>query len=291
MRLKTLLRPLLFMLFVLPAFALRGEIITDDTGRKVEVNIPVESIVSLSPADTEIIYWLGLESRLTAVSTNCDYPLAARSLDRVGSFLNPDVEKIAAYKPDVVISGGGIQKKIMKKLEKFRIPVLVLYPRDISGGMEKDMAIIGGLAGDFTTVNNRIKEYKRYLKDASAAPGFKPLKVYMEIWGQPVMAVGGKSFINDELKLAGGRNVFERSKTEYPKISPEQVVKLDPDVIILLYTPEKNFRDRPYFKLTKAGKNNAIYAVEDPDSVLRAGPRIPAGVKQIRDILERAAGQ
>jgi iron complex transport system substrate-binding protein len=278
-----------FISFIFFAFILRAEIITDDMGRRVEVNTPVESIVSLSPADTEIIYWLGLESHLTAVSLNCDYPLAVRGLDRVGSFLNPDIEKIAAYKPDVVISGGGIQKKIMKKLEKFKIPVLVLYPRDIDKGMVKDMTIIGGLAGDFSNVKSRIKEYIRYLKDASAAPDARQFRVYMEIWGQPVMAVGGKSFINDELKLAGGKNIFAGSKIEYPKISPEEVVKLNPDVIILLYKPEKNFKDRPYFKLTKAGENNNIYVVEDPDSVLRAGPRIPAGVKQLRDILDRAA--
>jgi iron complex transport system substrate-binding protein len=139
---RCLILGVLLPLFVFFAFILYGEIINDDMGRRVEVDTPVESVVSLSPADTEIIFWLGLESHLTAVSLNCDYPLAARNLDTVGSFLNPDIEKIAAYKPDVVISGGGIQKKIMEKLEKLKIPVLVLYPRDIDKGMVKDMTII-----------------------------------------------------------------------------------------------------------------------------------------------------
>ncbi len=276
------------ILLAAAAFCIHAEIITDDVGRKVDVNTPVESIVSLSPADTEIIYWMGLESRLVAVSTNCDYPRATKELDKAGSFLNPDIEKITSYKPDVVISGGGIQKKAIEKLEKLKIPVLVLYPKDIDKGLIKDMETIGGLAGDIMNVKKRILEYRRFLSDASAESDFKTLKVYMEVWGQPVMAVGGKSFINDELKLAGGKNIFYKSRSEYPKITPEDVVKLNPDVIILLYKPEKNFKERAYFKLTKAGKKGDIYVLDNPDTVLRAGPRIPAGVKQIKDILERS---
>jgi len=280
---------LLFLSASLLCARVNGEIIKDDVGRMVDVNTPVESIVCLSPADTEIIYWLGLQSRLVAVSLNCDYPHEAKTMEKAGSFLYPDVEKIAAYKPDVVISGGGIQKKAIAKLEKLKIPVLVLYPADIDKGLIRDMETIGGLAGDYGNVKKRILEYRRFLSEASAEKGFKPLKVYLEVWNQPVMSVGAKSFINDELKLAGGKNILSPARSEYPKITPEEVVKLNPDVIILLYKPEKDYKERAYFKLTKAGKNGDIYVLDNPDTVLRAGPRIPAGVKQLREILEKAA--
>ncbi|HDT14658.1 MAG TPA: hypothetical protein ENN55_00435, partial [Firmicutes bacterium] len=170
---------------VLPVSAVLGFVITDDVGRKVEIKKPVESIVSLSPGHTEMIYYLGAAEKLKAVSLHCDYPPAAKDKEKAGGFLHPDTEKIASLRPDVVISGGGIQKKAIRAMEKLGISVIVFYPQslsDIAGNMRTIAAITG--CGEKKT-----QEFDRRLKKLEGKAVTK--KVYMEISGEPAMAVGG----------------------------------------------------------------------------------------------------
>lgn len=270
---------------MLLAAGLRAEIITDDVGRKVEINAPVISVVCLSPAHTEIIYWLGCGDRLKAVSLSCDFPNEAKKLPKAGTFLSPDIEAIVKLKPDVVISGGGIQKKAISAMEKLGIKVLVMYPRDIKG-IVRDMEIIAGLLG----CKDSTRKINGFIKETASKTAVSGARVYAELWGSPAMAVGGESFINDLIEKAGGVNILKDAKSEFPKVSTEEVVKRQPDVIILLYTPEKDFLDRQYFKMTPAGRAGRIYYLkqDELDCVLRPGPRIGKAVKVFEKILGKA---
>ena len=270
------------------AAVIQAVIITDDVGRRVEINTPVSSIVCLSPAHTEMIYWMGKQDLLSAVSTNCDWPAGARKKEKAGSFMTPDVEKIVQLKPGVVISGGGIQKKAISRLEKLGIPVIVMYPMNLTKGIWDDISIIGRLTGDPVMARNKIIEYERAL-DSVASPSDMPMRVYIELWNQPVMAVGKASFINEAVRLAGGRNILHDAKTEYPKVSPEEIIKRNPEVIILLYKPEADYLKREYFLQTSAGKRGNIYVLDNFDMLLRPGPRIPQGIRILKDIMHKAA--
>jgi iron complex transport system substrate-binding protein len=269
------------------ACALQATVITDDVGRKVEVNTPVKSIVCLSPAHTEMIYWMGKQDMLLAVSTNCDWPAGARKKEKAGSFMAPDVEKIVHLKPDVVISGGGIQKKAISSLEKLGIPVIVMYPMNLTEGIWGDINILGKLTGDPITARNKIIEFERAM-DSVVSASDTPLKVYVELWSQPVMAIGKASFINEAIKLAGGKNILYNAGTEYPKISPEEVIKRNPDVIILLYKPEADYLKREYFLQTSAGRKGNIYVLDNFDMLLRPGPRIPQAIRMLKQIFHKA---
>lgn len=268
--------------------AIHAEIITDDVGRKVDINTPVNSIVCLSPAHTEMIYWMGKQDLLTAVSTNCDWPSGARKKEKAGSFMTPDVEKIVHLKPGVVISGGGIQKKAISRLEKLGIPVVVLYPMSLTRGIWNDINIIGKLTGDPVIARNKIIEFERAM-DSVVSVSDTPLKVYIELWSQPVMAIGKASFINEAVKLAGGKNILYDAKAEYPKISPEEIIKRNPDVILLLYKPEADYLKRGYFMQTNAGRKGNIYVLDDFDMLLRPGPRIPKAIGMLKQIFHKAA--
>jgi iron complex transport system substrate-binding protein len=283
------MKKILYIIAVLAvSVAIHGTVITDDVGRKVEVKTPVESIVCLSPAHTEMIYWMGKQDLLTAVSTNCDWPAGARKKEKTGSFMTPDVEKIVHLKPGVVISGGGIQKKAIARLEKLGIPVIVLYPMNLTKGIWDDITILGKLTGDPVMARNKIIEFERAM-DSVAAPSEAPVKVYLELWSQPVMAVGKASYMNEAVKLAGGRNILSDAKTEYPKVSPEEIVKRNPDVIILLYKPETDYLKREYFLQTNAGKKGNIFVMDNFDMLLRPGPRIPQAIKMLKQIFNKAA--
>ena len=130
----------------LAAAALQAAAITDDVGRVIKLDLPVKKVVSLSPAQTEMVYFLGTEEKLAAVSTRCDYPEEAEKKPKAGTFTHPDLEKIAAISPDCVFSGGGVQKRAIKKLEKLGIPVLVFYPRSLDG-IKKDMETVAAVVG------------------------------------------------------------------------------------------------------------------------------------------------
>ena len=267
--------------FTLPLFAAA---VTDDVGRKVDINIPVKTIVCLSPAHTEMIYWLGCGGRLAADSTNCNYPPEAKKLPKAGNFMNPDVEAIIKIRPDMVISGGGIQKKAISALESLGIRVIVLYPRSIDG-IIKDMGILSGLL----SCRDGAQRIKQFRSSLGGAPSGKKVKVYVELWGSPAMSAGGNSFINDVIERAGGVNILRDAVSEFPKVSVEEVIKRQPDVVIRLYEPEKGFVEKQYIKMTPAGKTGRVYFISkaDLDCALRPGPRIGRAIEVFRELLHR----
>lgn len=260
-----------------------AETVTDDVGRKVELKLPVSSVVCLSPAHTEMIYFLNQEDKIKAVSTNCNFPEQVDSKEKAGTFLNPDIEKILKINPDVVISGGGIQKKAIKNLENLNIPVIVLYPMNIDGIVE-NMNLLSFILG-CRICSDKIRNFEVKCKPRKT----RNIKIYIEIWDKPIMSVGGPSFLNDLIKRAGAENILNHAKQEYPKISDEIVIKNKPDVIILLYEPENNFKDKPRYKNTPAGQKNNIFIMskQEQDIFLRTGPRIIDAIAILEKILNK----
>ncbi|MBN2755250.1 MAG: ABC transporter substrate-binding protein [Candidatus Goldbacteria bacterium] len=263
--------------------------ITDDVGRTVEVKGPVNKIVCISPAHTEMIYYLGLENRLAAVSMNCDYPAQAKLLPKAGDFMNPDEEQIIRLSPQAVISGGGVQKSAIYKLESMGVPVIVLYPRELAD-IASDMRKLNALLGGGRKAEKKIIMFEKRLNKAVSKKRDK-IKVYAEIWGEPLMAVSENSFTGKLISAAGGSNVVAFADGEYPKVSKEEIIKANPEKILLFYNPEKNFLKRPCFSATIAGKNNGITAVtgEMLDRTMRPGPRVVEAIEELKRILQEGA--
>lgn len=280
------MKKILLITVLLFAASVAGALtITDDVGRTVNIKEPVNKIVCVSPAHTEMIYYLGLEEKLAAVSKNCDYPPKAKLLAKAGDFMNPDKEKIISLGPQAVISGGGVQKGVIYKLESMGVPVIVLYPRELSD-IASDMRKLNSLLGGGGKSEKKILAFEKKLKKALSKKS-RPVKVYAEIWGEPLMAVSGNSFTGKIINAAGGINAVN-SAGEYPKISKEEIIKADPEKILLFYAPEKNYRQRPYFSATKAGKTGGITAVTGAalDTVMRPGPRVIEAIETIEKILK-----
>jgi iron complex transport system substrate-binding protein len=259
--------------------------ITDDIGRTVNIQIPVSRIVCLSPANTEMIYWMGQEHRLIAVSKGSDYPLSAKNLPQAGDFLNPDTELILKIKPDVVISGGGIQKKAIAKLTSLGVPVIVLYPRDFKG-IVGNMRLIAGITASGDRTKTLIDRFEARLKtfEKNTSPG---IRTYAEIWNQPVMAVGSGSFINEIMNAAGCKNIIRDSKTEYPKASKEEIIRRNPQAVLLLYSPEPDYMKRDYIVNTDAGKNHKVFIFKGKslDRMMRPGPRIIEAINELKNAI------
>jgi iron complex transport system substrate-binding protein len=194
-------------------------------------------IVSTSPSITETLFALGIGDRVVGVSAYCRFPARARTLPKVGSFLRPDAELIAALRPDLVIVHE-VANGIDRRLTSLRIPFLVVE-RGTLASVFSSIRQIGGSTGvperaDALVANiERRLEAVRQLGVAAAHP-----RVLFIIGRRPGMlsdlvAVGPGSYLNDLIDIAGGINVLAISgQPEYPRISMEAVLRLNPDVIV-----------------------------------------------------------
>ena len=258
---------------------------TDELGRSVRVVENPQRIVSLAPSVTETLFALGLSDRIAGVTSYCDYPPEAKTKEQIGDTLKPSIEKIIALKPDLVIASIASQlESFVQKLEGAGIPVYVSSPRNLEETINSIQAI-GNLTGaadkakDLTaTLRARIEQvHKRVAGDN------KP-SVFVMLGSEPLITIGGLSFINDLIQQAGGRSISEDEKSDYPQYSLEKVIARKPEVIFL---QAGNEQLPARLKQTPAARQGRVYHLND-DLLLRPGPRIVDGLEEIADKLHPA---
>jgi iron complex transport system substrate-binding protein len=247
-----------------------------------------QRIISLAPSTTEILFSLGLDEEIVGVSTFCNYPAQARDKEKVGTFSQPNIEKIISLKPDLIFATGLEQATTVEKLKRLKLNVYVSDPSNIQELFDS-IKEIGKLVNkeaesekSVSQMESKIEEIKIKVKDI--APDKKP-RVFMEIWHDPLMTAGKGSFVDELINLAGGINIAYDTPRAYSYFSPEQVIKRNPDCIILGYMGEKQaidtLKNRLGWKKIKAVINNSIYDDIDPDLFLRPGPRLIEGLEKI----------
>ncbi len=208
--------------------------VTDQLGRQVVLSDDPQRVVSLAPSITEIIFALGQEHRLKGVTRFSDFPSEAVNLPRVGSYVQLDLERIVALKPELCIAiKDGNPKEIVKRLESLGIPVYAVDPRDLNAVMETILEI-GKLLDASKTAKTlvedmqyRIQRVRFRAAKASHHPG-----VFFQIGVSPIVSVGTNTFIHELIVLAGGDNLT-KGPIPYPRFNREQVLSLAPEVFII----------------------------------------------------------
>ena len=245
-------------------------------------------IISISPAATEILFGLGLDDNIIGDTTYCNYPPAAKTKEKVGSFSQPNIEKIVSLKPDVIFATGLEQARVVDQLKKLKIPVYVSDPSNLNDlylsikeigkrtGREEEAEIM------VSAMQSRIEDVRK--KAESMHPLKKP-KVFIEIWNSPLMTAGKGSFVDELITIAGGENVAYDTLRPYGYFSAEQVIKRDPDCIIMGYMDRRKALDAVGGRLGWSGinavKNGRVYNDINPDVILRPGPRLAEGLEEI----------
>lgn len=262
-----------------PSFPLT---LTDDGGREVTLEKEPQRIVSLTPGNTEILYALGLEKKVVGVTTYCDYPARVKSKEKVGDFANPNVEKIVALKPDLVLATAGVQAALTQRLDELGVPIFIVDPKNLSQSIEgiKKVGKITGQADKAEEVTSQMEQDIEQVSEAVASVEQKPT-VFCELGTNPLYTAGTGTFIDDMIRVAGGVNVVKGK--EWVVYSIEQLIKDDPDIYIAvkgsMHTPEE-MEKRQGFKDLSAVKNNQVYVVDD-NLVTRPGPRLTEGLKEV----------
>lgn len=244
-------------------------------------------IVSLAPNVTEILFALDLADCIVGVTNCCDWPAEAKSIECVGGFGAPNIEKLLALHPDLVIAAGFERGDTAEMISKSGIEVLDLWIYSFKELFEA-VRKIGKATGKLQEAEEMIVSIQAELKVVSERferiePSQRP-KVFVEMWYNPLTTAGRKSFIDEIITWAGGVNVARNINQHYPHVNPEKVIEWNPDVIVLCYMEQEGptaarLADRIGWAEISAVKQGRIIDNIPPDLILRPGPRLLEGVK------------
>ena len=243
-------------------------------------------VVSLSPALTELICHLGQEDRLVARSTACDWPESVKTLPTAGDFAEPELERILAMKPVLVVSNEFVNPKDADALRQAGIKV-ELHPCDGFDDYREWVALMGKLLdcpreaeSELKRTNDRIAGFEAELKSAQK----KPLRALYVIWDSPLLTAGADSLPDAVGRLAGLENIV-KTERGYPSISLEFVLKEDPDVIVW-FAHGKDWKSNPSWSGIRAIREERVLIPRDDSALLRPGPRIFDGIADLKSDLE-----
>ena len=268
-----------------PTSAPEVAILTDMVGRQVELPAQVETVVSLASSNTEILYAIGAGDMLIGRDSYSDYPEEVADVAVVGDFNGPNIEAIAEAQPDVVLASS-LLEDVINQLTDLGITVFCTEASDYEG-IYTSIELIGTICGKTEEASALCAQMRETIDavHAAAATENQPTVYYVMSFGEYGEWSGGPgSFINTAIELAGGIPVTKDMGETWVNPSIEQVIELDPDIILLssLYTIEDLSAANGYADM-RAVKEGNVYLV-NPDLVELPGPRIAEAVTTFGEI-------
>ena len=264
--------------------------VVDAINRTLCLSDPAQRAVSLSPGATELLFSAGAGDRVVAVSAWSDYPVEAAELPQVGDSNRLDLEAIVSLAPDLVVAWvDGNSRSQLERLSDLGISVFWLAPRtfdDIAAAVS-DLAL---LTGSPDLGNERAEAFRAEIVKLKAQyADARPVKVFYQIWDQPLMTVNRDELISKAITLCGGVNVFGGLPRLVPRISREAVLEANPEVIITAGSSDDRqwleaWREFPGLAAVAAGN----LFLEPPDLLARPTLRMAEGAMHLCQTLEQA---
>ncbi len=255
----------------------------DDRGVTVVLAAPPRRVVSLAPSLTEIVFLLGRGGSLVGVTRFCNYPPAATSLPKIGGVIDPDVERIVALSPDLVLcTTDGNPRDKVRALEEMGIPCFAVSPQDLGAvftAIERLGVLLG--AADRGRAEAGALRRRAQLASPSSRDVEKPAALFV-VSTSPIIAAGEGTFMDELVRLAGGRNAAARFSGRYPRLSVEELVAARPDVIFIagMAGVERFPREVTRWKEVPAFRDGAVITL-DGDLVTRPGPRLVIALERV----------
>jgi iron complex transport system substrate-binding protein len=273
----------------LVATALSAREVTDQTGRRVNVPDHPQRIISLAPSVTETLYALGVGDRLVGDTDYCDYPPEALAKPHVGAMLNPNLERIVALKPDLVIgTDEANRRESADQLARLGIPLYGVTAHSVEetirsvedlgrvlGAQQSAQALAAGLQARVNAVAKRVE-------------GQPQSKVLFVVWYRPLITAGRETFIADVIHRAGGASISNDLTGEWPHMGLEVVLARNPDVILFPKTEAfapgfDEFQKLPGWRELAAVRNHRMYFIAE--TIMRPSPRLIDALEELTDIL------
>jgi iron complex transport system substrate-binding protein len=265
-----------------------SEVITDEVGRRVEVPAEVKRIVTLAPDLTETVYAMGLGDRLAGDTNFCDNPPAAKSKPHVGDPQNPSLEAIAGLRPDLVLASASINREeTVDAIERLGIAVYTSDPHTVRGMLDS-VGRMGEVMGAGAQGREVVAQLRERLDAVHAKLADRPMThVLFVVWQQPLISIGQNTFIADALRWAGAESIIS-SDRNWPQVSLEEVVRLQPDYLI--FTDDHgtsaseaqqlaDLRSRPIWKDLRAVQLGHV--VDMDEEIIRPSPGLVAAIERL----------
>lgn len=234
-------------LFCLVAVSALTQSITDATGVTVKLPADIKRIVAVVPSDAEMLFDLGLGDKLVGVNDWAAYPKEVLEIEKIGG--SPlSVEKIIALKPDIVLANVGFAPKEIALMRDLGLVVLAINPTDLASTLETYL-LVGKAFNREKTALTLVKSLEE--RQAKLKPLAKKPKVFVEIWHDPLMTAGKGSLWDSLILTAGGENIGAYAQGSYPVFNEEELIKQNPDFILLTNYNLEEAQNRPVYAALK----------------------------------------
>lgn len=251
-------------------------VIPSITGAAEHVDGVPLRIISLSPIQTENVFLLGAGSRLVGNTTYCTKPEAARNIEKVGSVMEINIEKIAGLRPDLILASNLTSTLQLEQLNKLGLRTKKFHQASSFMDICHQFRELGKLLGREQQAERITEEAQRRVnKVRSAVEHLPKQKVFLQVGAHPLFSSVKKSFTNDYIVFGGGQNIA-REKTS-GAMTTEEVLALAPDVIIIAVMGSEdgvgaNEKTKwQNYEVLAAAKTGRIYVL-DPDQVCSPSP-------------------
>ena len=246
----------------------------------------VVRVVSLAPCLTEIICAIGARDCLVGRSSACHYPPeVVQHVPVAGNFGIPSLEALANCTPELVVTVDLEDQNAVQAIEHLGIRHASIPCRSLDD-IPRAMRTVGNLLHREAGAEKLAGEFTQTLADLRKQVPATRRRVFIEIWGDPLMTAGKKSFLNDLVELAGGTNIVDDVARDYFQISAETVLARDPEVIILLGGTAPVVTKRTGWQQITAVKTGHVCDGLDGDLLEVPGPRVLQAVEVLRRCLQ-----
>jgi ABC-type Fe3+-hydroxamate transport system substrate-binding protein len=257
----------------------------DDYGDTIRIAAPAQRIVSLSPVTTELLFTIGAGGRVVGRTHFDVYPDAALAVPDLGNGMQPNVEAIVGVHPDLVILyAGESNRAAAAQLRKAGINTLSIRDDHIND-FRRTVELIARATGDTIAGKTVADSVERSLAAVSArARPAKPVTVFWHVWDSPILTIGRGSYLDELVTIVGARNVFGDLPQPSPQVTLEEIVRRNPDFILVGAESNRRLRANPLWQSVPAVREGRLLVV-DTLLVGRPGVRLGEAARSLRALI------
>lgn len=250
-----------------------------------------QRIIALAPHIVELLYAIGAGDQIIATSAFSDYPEQASSIPRIGNYSQLQMERIVAMKPDIIISWRrGNPAADLEKLIQLGFNLVDSSPNKLED-VAVELISLGRLTDHESVARTIADAYlDRLLKLRRRYDRVSDVRVFYELWSRPLTTIANQSWLQQQLDVCRAQNPFAQAVGDYPQVSLEQVLSIQPEIVIQPQSPTDRNKDALNWRLwpsVPAVKNNLIIH-PDADRLHRMTPRMLDALTRLCQQIDRA---
>jgi iron complex transport system substrate-binding protein len=253
--------------------------LTDDFGDTLVVASSPARIVSLNPTTTELLFAIGAGPRVVGRTHWDIWPREVSAVPDLGPGIRPNVEAVIAAHPDLVLLYASQDNRDAARRLRAAGIRTASYKLDRIADFRRVTGALGTLTGDTAAARVTADTVTATLDRVRAATASLPHpRVFWPLWENPLLGVGGGSFLNELLQIAGARNVYDSLPQPSPTVAFEDLLRRDPDVVLVNPSSRARILADPRWRTLRAVREGHVMAV---DTTIVNGPSNRVGTSAV----------